>query len=198
MKNIKFIFTLLAILACSAAYAQQAKVEFKDDIKSNFDQGRAVISIATPVIERGEKFQLDVRFTSEGWGGTFFNVFLLNPGAGLPASLAMFDEKKNYLGNLLEWNGGSRRNMTPDDWFRVPSGAYVGTTVNQRAGLFGFRVEPLPAGTYYLQMIYNKSFTAPRPDNDEEMGRFYKEWDRSELFRSNVLKIELVDRKPTK
>ena len=196
MKIINLIFTLLTIFISSTAYAETAKVEFKEDLKPDFQHGRVVLSLANPVLERGQDFQLDVRFTNEEWGGPFFNVFLHNRGAAMPASLAIFDEKKNYLGNLLQWMGGSRQRNTPDDWIRIPAGTYVGMSLSQRAGLFGFRLEPLPAGNYYLQMVYNKSFIAPRPANPEKMLEFYNNFDRTELFRSNTLKVQLVDKKP--
>ena len=114
----------------------------------------------------------------------------------MPASLAVFDDKKNYIGNLLEWKGGSRSLNVPDDWINIPSGSYVGTTISERSGQLDSK--RLLAGTYYLQMIYNKSFIAPQPNNRKQVLEFYKKFDESELFRSNVLQIKLVETKPNK
>ena len=52
----------------------------------------------------------------------------------------------------------------------------------------------LPTGEYYIQLILYKAFLSPNPYRllGEKID-FYKTFDRAELCRSNVLKVQLVN-----
>ncbi len=52
----------------------------------------------------------------------------------------------------------------------------------------------LPADTYYIQMIYYGIFLHPR--NELKYKREIEDWkefDKKELFRSNIVQVDLVD-----
>lgn len=183
------------IFADSAKVVALPEVQWKEDALSAI-KSRVAITTVNQVVKKNQLMFIDVRFANGGdWGNDFFNVFLGNQGAAMPASLAVFDAKHRYVGNALFWMGGSRHSNTADDWTRIPTDSYVGTQIRVDLGLVEFK--STVSGVYYLQMIYNKSFVTPRPLNEEQIRAFRTKRDLSELFRSNIVKIEIVNKKPT-
>ncbi len=86
------------------------------------------------------------------------------------------------------------RGVSRSDWILVPSGSYVGTVRS-------FRLKK--PGTYYLQMVYYKAFLSEPPilvngklseKESSRLGLFWEELDRDELFRSNAVRITVVEK----
>jgi hypothetical protein len=150
------------------------------------------------VLKRGQPFTTQITFHNTGGGAYFFNPFF-NALIDLPAELAIFDSRKEYIGNLLYWEGGSRRTPGRDDWTFI-WGGFVGTSIERMAGYvpgtkYGSAGSLLPPGTYYIQMIYYGVFLRPyhKVLKYEQQIDKWQASDRKELFRSNVVKVDLVD-----
>ena len=177
----------------------------KRDLNSGSYRGAATIAVDKSSVTLGEKFSVDIRFLNGSSGSHFYNPFFqgLVP---LPARLAIYNADHKYVGDLLFWEGGSRKTITTDDWNFVPGGCYVGCWREFTAGYIsdtahGAQSHQLPLGEYYLQMIYFKAFVATNPalvltnppmDENEKLAQFYQTFDRSELFRSNVVTIKFT------
>jgi hypothetical protein len=108
--------------------------------------------------------------------------------------LALYDSNKKYVGDLVGFTGGSQVTVGSRDWVSIPSLSYVGTTMN-------VPLSELAPGEYFLQVIYFKSYIAmnpavilSNPAHDEQywLLDFYKKFDRTELFRSNPVKITIT------
>ncbi len=162
-------------------------------------RGQAVLTVAPSAIKLGEKFSIDIRFINRGVTAHFFNPFFKPLILPHPAQLAIFDGEKRYLGDLLAWPGGSVSVTTSREWTYIPTDAYVGVVLQSvPAGYlppYGFK--KLPAGEYYLQLIYYRYFIARNPasttDEQAAITDFYKTLDRRELFRSNVVTVRFVE-----
>jgi hypothetical protein len=175
----------------------------KADLKCGSFRGYATLSLSKTTFKLGERFTADLRFTNISGGDYFYNPFL-NRLVPLPASLAIFDSSKKYIGDLLTWDGGSQVTVSSGDWQFIPGGCYVGTPIAYlTAGYvlgteFGVMNHLLPPGEYYLQVIYFRAFITTNPavqlgdplkDRQSYQINFYKNFDRDELFRSNVVKV---------
>jgi len=171
-------------------------------------RGHASITAGTSVVKLGEEYKVLVQFFNDGGSNQFFNPDF-NGLVPIPACPVIYDANKKYIGKLWGPQCGSARGIGKWDWKLVPTGSHVDTTLSFKAEYIisaaydGIQL-PLSAGEYYLQVIYFKAFVSPKPvdlDSDnpsiEEMTReraFYDNFfDRSELFRSNVIKIHFVD-----
>jgi hypothetical protein len=174
------------------------------DLDSGSQRGSATISADKQSVTVGETFSVDIRFLNGGGGDEFYNPFLrgLTP---LPARLAIFSSDHKYLGDLIERQEVSRRTLSADDWTFIPSLCYVGCAERLTAGYVPTTAEggsrTLPPGEYYVQMIYFKAFLAENParlgrrpleDEAKAFRQFEKNFDRAELFRSNVVKIRFT------
>jgi hypothetical protein len=196
MKSV--VFSILCILTLvTDSLAQDQKTLFREQVNLESGRGYAELEVKDPVLRRGRQFTIRITFHNNGGGASFFNPFF-NRLIDLPAQLAIFDSQKEYIGNLLNWEGGSRRTPGRDDWTFIWSG-FVGTNIERTAGYvpgtkYGSSGSLLPPGTYYIQMIYYGVFLHPphelkyKQDIDE-----WKAFDKKELFRSNVVKVDLVD-----
>lgn len=149
-------------------------------------------------MKRGELSNIDYTFhvTNSSYRVYNWQFMRLKP---LPGQLAIYDSNKKYIGDLIAFTEGSQAGISDDDWTFLYGGARVGMALGFRAGLvpntkFDWAGNLLPSGTYYLQLIMYKAFLSPNPFRVVgEKINFYKTFDRSELFRSNVLKVQLVD-----
>jgi hypothetical protein len=151
----------------------------------------------------GELFSVDIRFLNSGGGDEFYNPFLRGQ-IPLPAGLAIFNSDHKYLGDLIEPEEASRLTPSADDWTFIPSLCYVGCVERLMAGYIPATSEhgsqTLPPGEYYVQLVCFKAFLARNPalerqpleDKEKLLHQFAKEFDRSELFRSNVVKLRLT------
>jgi hypothetical protein len=149
-------------------------------------------------VARGTPYSIEIEFHNAGEGKQFYNVFF-NRGVPLAAQLAIFNSEKEYLGDLLYREKISRKSIDASDWTFLPSGSYVGIKLDlMGANIFnpkyGDKVHLLEAGTYYIQMIFYRAFVWPNLFGvDKEKTDLYKNFDKQELFRSNVIRIQFVD-----
>jgi hypothetical protein len=176
----------------------------KRDLDSGSCRGSATISADKESVPLGEMFSVDVRFLNKSNGETFYNPFLLDKGP-LPVELAIYDADHKYLGHLFPTHL-YESSADGNDWIFIPSLCYVGCSVKFMAGNVPEVAERggsglLPPGEYCVQMIYFKAFLARNPakrerrplEDDEKMFRqFEKNFDRAELFRSNVVKVRFT------
>jgi hypothetical protein len=179
----------------------------KSDLNRGSRRGYATLTLNQTTLKLGERFSADIRFTNTSGGDCFYNP-LFSRLTFLPARLAIFDSRKAYLGDLLLWEGGSWRGPSAMDWQWVPGDCYVGTIIGHltagyvpgtESGVLG---HPLPAGEYYLQVIYFNAFIAGNPermgsnplkDLPIHLAEFQKNFDRGELFRSNVVRVVFAE-----
>jgi hypothetical protein len=176
----------------------------KRDLNSGSSRGSATITVDPQSVALGGPFSVDIRFLNSGGGEEFYNPFL-GVQTPLPAALAIFSSDHKYLGDLIERDEVSRKMLTAKDWAFVPSLCYVGCVERLTAGYIPATAESasrtLPPGEYYVQMIYFKGFLARNPsilerrqleDEEKVLQRFAKDFDRAELFRSNVVKVRFT------
>jgi hypothetical protein len=117
----------------------------------------------------------------------------------LPGQLAIYDTNRNNIGDLTATVFNSRGRAALRDWTFIHGGSYVGVSLGFRAGSVPqtkYMAEgSLPAGTYYLQLIMYRAFVSERPYLTEELlADMRQKVDRAELCRSNVIKVEVVDK----
>jgi hypothetical protein len=190
------IFCTLALVTDSVA--QDQKAIFREQVNLESGRGYAELEVKDPVLRLGQQFTIQITFHNTGGGAYFFNPFF-NRLIDLPAQLAIFDSQKEYIGNLLYWEEGSRRTPGRSDWAYILDG-FVGTNIERMAGYvpgtkYGNTGSLLPAGTYYIQMIYYGVFLRPYHEElkYEQQIDEWKASDKKELFRSNVIKVDLVE-----
>ncbi len=137
-----------------------------------------------------ELFAVDIRlYNDDGDQRSFYNVDWdrLIP---LPGCLALYDAHKHYVCDLLDNSmGGSAAPVGAGAWFGIPAEGYMGKTVYASLPYPSYKV--VPAGTYYLQVIYHSSVIQP-PSKAKNIHY----GDYTELFRSNVVTITVVDQPP--
>jgi len=162
------------------------------------DRGEVTIQSETGVIRKGDLYSLRYTFHVINSSYAVYN-WQFNSLKPLPGELAIYDSSKRYLGNLIAFAGGSRAGISDDDWTFFYGETFVGRPLSFSAGLipntkYDSTGNPLPSGGYYIQLIMYKAFVSPNPFRllGEKLD-FYKTFDRTELCRSNVLKIQLVD-----
>jgi len=178
----------------------------KRDLNSGSSRGSATITVDPQSVALGGPFSVDIRFLNSGGGEEFYNPFL-GVQTPLPARLAIFSSDHKYLGDLIERDEASRKMLSVEDWTFLPSLCYVGCVQRLTAGYIPATAESasrtLPPGEYYVQVIYLKGFLAKNParlerrpleDDEKLLLRFEKEFDRAELFRSNVVKVRFTEK----
>jgi hypothetical protein len=201
-----FIAAVSLTLAVGSLAAQTAPewTGAKRDLDSGSYRGSATISADKESVALGDPFSVDIRFLNTGAGDEFYNPFL-GARTPLPASLAIFSSDHKYLGDLIERDEVPRVTLSAEDWTFVPSLCYVGCVQRLTAGYVPPTAERgsqmLPPGEYYVQMIYFKGLLATNPtklerrpleDEEKVLLQFAKDFDRAELFRSNVVKLRLT------
>jgi hypothetical protein len=206
----RFLIAATCVLFGVGLFAEETAPKWcsaRRDLDVGSWRGSATITVDKPAVALGAKFEVDIRFRNGGGGDDFYNPFF-NHLVPLPARLAIFDSQHKYLGDLLRWEGGSRRSPGINEWAWIPGECYVGCSERFRAGyvpgtVHGVMSNLLPPGTYYLQMIYFKAFASTNParlesnpptDVRERVAKFLKTFDCGELFRSNVATIRFTAR----
>jgi hypothetical protein len=117
----------------------------------------------------------------------------------LPGQLAIYNSRKEYIRDLIQYERVSQRSVGDEDWVFLYGGSHIGTEIGFRAGYppeakYAGMSEILPSGQYYIQLILYKAFFSTNPNHlSGERVDFHKSFDRSEALRSNLIKIELVD-----
>ena len=172
----------------------------KHDLGVGSYKSYATLKAEQPSVQIGKFLTVDISFFNTSGGDYFYNPFFcrLIP---LPAQLALYDSQKKYVGDLIEWLDGSQRPVLSSDWTFVYGDSHVGTKIRipiPEMRVSGFKMVP---GDYFVQMIFYNSFTALNParivstpprDENAWLEEFYKKFDRRELFRSNPIKITVV------
>ena len=137
-------------------------------------------------------FEMDIRlYNDSGDQRSCYNVDWdrLLPLAGC---LALYDAQKHYVCDLEDNSGGgSSTGVSANDWLAVPASGYIGKTVSVSLPYPSYKV--IPTGNYYLQVIYHQFAVQP----PSEAKHIYRN-DRTELFRSNVVPIMVVDQPAVK
>jgi hypothetical protein len=182
--------TTLTIICAVLTHAQ--KFQFREEYPfiNGSDKGRVVLEMEerSPVRDQIYPAQYTFHVTNGSYAVYNWQFISLLPLSG---QLAVYNDKKEYVGDLLHWNGGSQRTVTDSDWTFLYGGAHVGHTLGVR---FGRMSRELPAGTYYIQLILYKAFISPNPFRMiGEPPNFYTTFDKDELCRSNVIKVEVID-----
>ena len=187
------ITLLLHVVAEGQAFPYREQIAFT----MGSDKGEVTIQSEKDVIRKGETYSLRYTFHVINSSYAVYNwqFVSLKP---LPGQLAIYDSNKQYLGNLSAFTGGSQAGISDDDWTFFYGETFVGKPLAFRAGLIPNTKydwdHRLPSGEYYIQLIMYKAFISSNPFRlVGEKIDFYKTFDRTELCRSNVLKIQLVD-----
>lgn len=198
----RYIILFLLYLALATNLPAQAKKNdypFKE--KYSFDGSdcdlEAEIEPDNSNIKAGKKFSVKYTINVSVYC-PLYNPFF-NPLIPPPGQLAIYDENKKYVMNLMNRMGGSRRSPSRGDWVFM-YGGFIGSKRSFVAGdsFFGRSTNLLREGTYYLQMIFYRSFySTPWEDilPEQDVSYFYKTYDTSEFFRSNAVKINIVKAK---
>ena len=188
------ITLLLPVVAEGQAFPYREQSAFA----MGSDKGEVTIQSEKDVIRKGDIYSLRYTFHVINSSYAVYNwqFISLKP---LPGQLAIYDSNKQYLGNLIAFAGGSQAGISDDDWTFFYGETFVGKPLGFRAGLipntkYDWTGSPLPSGEYYIQLVMYKAFISPNPFRllGDKID-FYKTFDRTELCRSNVLKIQLVD-----
>jgi hypothetical protein len=167
--------------------------------------GHATLTVDKTLIQSGQRVEADIQFFNSGSGNYYYNPFF-NSLIPLPAQLAIYDHDKKYLCDLIAFVAGSRASVSSRDWTFIPTSCYVGTKLNFSISSLWIRSKlhggpDCPPGDYYVQVIFYKSFTAMNPaviqstpmqDEQYWVQEFCANFDRSELFRSNPVKITIT------
>lgn len=199
------VFLLLdEVVVLPGAMAQvQRSLEPERPLNESWAQGKCAITVANPRIVRGQRFEIDVRYDNHQLT-TVFNPFF-HPLTHQPAILGIFDSERQYIGDLLDRELGSFRGPSLRDWVSIGAQGYAGRKLTSIAGAvpgtdYNRQGHFLPAGKYYLQMIYRRSFAISPPARTEngefdrdDYARWWEEHKKLDRFRSNILEIELLD-----
>ena len=190
------LFGLLLLTGCQVPLRESdfiPPVPPQTDLHCGDAQATVNISVASPVIEIGSRFAVDIRFTNLGGGRTYCDLFLDGLAPPMPAELNLYDAKGNLLGDLLFWTGGSNRGLREGDFTWVPGDGYVGLKEEFTAGYvpinarFGYLPNDFPPGDYYLQLVYHPQILAQTMEEARKPDEFG--W---APFRSNPLKLTFV------
>ena len=166
----------------------------KSDLKSRSFAGYANITLSKTQFAPSEQLEIQFTFFNRAGGDWFYNIFF-NRLKPLPGALVIYDSGHKCIGNLIARGPGSQVTINRQDWSWIQGEGHAGLTFSWlKAGYVpppsDFLGNSLPSGTYYLQMVLYKSFIqGPRAADHPES--FYAEFDRTELLRSNVVKIEI-------
>jgi len=180
-----------------AAFGQSFKFDEEHPFKLGDDQGKIEIGVDQTVLHEGEWCIVRLKFTNTNGSYPVYNwqfVRLLP----LPGQLVIYDANKEYIGDLIAFEMGSRKSPGLNDWTYLYTGSSVGTAVGFRVGRVPstkyMSEGSLPPGTYYLHLILHKAFISDEPYLTEDVVKEARQrFDRSELCRSNIIKVEIMN-----
>lgn len=194
----KFVLLILMFICPMLTYGQTVMYQDKSDFANNSGKGEVIIELDNTTLRRGDIYRIKYTFHDISGSYAVYN-WQFSHLLPLPGELAIYDFNKQYIGDLISWYGISRGRVRNDDWTFLHDETFLGTLLEFRAGSMVPHTKHrlmdnlLPTGTYYVQLILYKAFISENPFR--MLGAkvdFYKTFDRSELCRSNVLKIEIV------
>jgi hypothetical protein len=201
MKYISII--LLHVVFVFASLAQTEKNDYPFKEKYSFDGSDCGLEIKLETYdstwEIGKRYL--VKYTINVTNGfcklysPFFNGLIPHPG-----QFALYDKNKNYLINLTQWKGGSRRSPGKGDWVFINGGSFIGGKKSFTTGdsLFSPPINTLKEGTYYLQLIFYQGFVSTPWEDivpEQNASYFYKTFSKKELCRSNAIEINIIKAK---
>src|SRR5262249_53328477 len=155
----------------------------QSEFANGSDRGKVVLKLEDRALSRSGSYRAEYTFYVTNSSYSVFN-WQFNPLLPLPGQLALYNEKKEYVGDLLHWQGGSQRVVTDADWTFLYGGSDVGHTLSVRLSAIE---QSLPAGKFSIQLILYRAFLMPCPCSDGRQPiEFYKNFDKTELCRSNA------------
>jgi hypothetical protein len=194
------IFLFVCVLSCAnSVFAQSFAYQEKSGFAERSNSGEVSVESQDRAFRRGEMVHLKYTFHSINSSYNVYN-WQFNGLIPLPGQLAIYDAEKQYIGDLMAITSGSRKTITDDDWTFLYGETWLSKPLGFRAGFvpgtkYDHIENPIPLGTYYIQLILYRAFVSPNPFRTVgEKWDFYETFDRSALCRSNALKIEIVDR----
>jgi hypothetical protein len=199
VNDMRFLFALFLLVGSPLSEAGQEVYRFREAnplSQTSGEMGYAKLNIDEPQLHRGERYSVEYTFYNTRGSYWLYN-WAFNGLVPLPGQLAIYDSKKEYIGDLLRFVGGSRRTVGDNDWVFLHEGSHLGRRIELTAGYvpgtpYDSMRNLLPAGHYYIQLILYRAFLSPNPTHLEgDKPDFYKTFDRSELLRSNAIEIDI-------
>ena len=187
----KFSKLLFLLFLCAPSVCGQT-LTFRDqsEFASGSERGKVILKLENRALSRSAIYQAEYTFYVTNSSYSVYN-WQFNPLTPLPGQLALYNEKKEYLGDLLRRDWGSQSLVTDKDWTFLFGGSHVGSKLGMR--LSGIE-QSLPAGKYLIQLILYKAFIAANPFRVEGQPiDFYNNFDKTELCRSNAIEVEIID-----
>ena len=191
--NMKIIIILTLLLAYPLMICGQSQIfPFREGyaFASGSNEGKVELHLKDTVLQRGKPYSPKYTFYVTNGSYPVYN-WQFNNLITLPGQLAIYNQKKEYVGDLLARETISRRGVGNDDWTFLYGGSHVGSTLGFQIGRSH---NSLRAGVYHIQLILYKAFVSPNPFRAEgERIDFYQTFDAGELCRSNIVKVEVID-----
>ena len=172
------------LLAPVSGAAQDFSFRVEYPCKVFDHEGRLEISLKESSLRVGQSYAVRYTLTNITIPYPVYN-WQFDSFKPLPGQLALYDAEKRYVKDLLARTFFSRQPVNLFDWSYLHGGSSVSAPL-------GFRAD-LPVGTFYIQLIMYKAFISERPYLEEVvMEDFRTHFDKGELCRSNVIKVEII------
>jgi hypothetical protein len=184
--RVRAVAVLSILIGAGHCYAQAVPYREKSKLMSADEAAEVTIEIANTTLRRNGNYTAKYTFRALNSYRVFNWQFIgLMP---LPGQLVIYDKDKKYIGDLIAFTEGSRVSGSGDPTF-LYEGSSVGRPLNFRAGYVPHTLNNsgstlVPAGTYYIQLVLYRAFLT---------GGNWGRIDTSEQYRSNTIKVELVD-----
>ena len=188
--------TTNGIVSQDASFSPSFPFAEKHDLDFGDIHGSVTLTVENPVLKTTDDLSIKVRFVNAGKSVDFFNLFL-DSGILPSAQIAVYDENHNYLFQIVSMTSHVS-GTSWDDWTYLPGGRCIVEFEKS----FTPRIWRLTPGNYYVQLIYYKSFIQLDPpwrETDPDLRakqarlkNFETHFDKSELFRSNAVKITIT------
>lgn len=201
------ILTAIAHMAwlsiSDALMAELFRLAPRRDLRAPGARGRATISTTKTELVVGELFDVEVEFEYQAGYDAVFNPFF-DTLTEQPAQIAVFDKSGRLLGGLLH-RGVSFRSPYYGDWVTMRANSKISNKFRFEALRFSAlppEHEPaLMSGKYFVQAVFHSRFISPPlpcgANNEGEAVRaWYKLYTDPDLFRSNILELEVVRPNP--
>ncbi len=148
-------------------------------------KGHTILTPSSTTIESGATFSLDLCFVNTGLNQRFYNPWWTRR-ARAPGAIAVFNSDHTYYSDIGNFVAPGDQDFEPGELTFVPTGNYIGATVNWLSLL----KRPGPPETFYIQVIYFNGYI------DHVPGTAMSQLEYGELFRSNIVKVTLIDPAP--
>lgn len=204
-REVLVCLSVIGLPGLCLAQVAQSSVNWKPDYafgdadgREN-DYARVTLTAGTNAVRANDGVELTVRFQAKR------QIMAVNPWCvpllDKPFRVALFDADKNYLGDVGQGWGGSRRGERVTDVVCIPQNGIIETKfrVVPDASLF-FVTRKKKAGRYYVQLIYDHDFSRsmrgyfyyPPYFSDDELYELITP-NAKDTLRSNIVEIDVVD-----